>query len=661
MRNKFFIIAAFCTFYSFSFGQQAFYESFDSGSADGVKGKAMVFDGVFTEQSVSHDKLAMTPDFTVEAWIAPQEYASNLAAIVDREVEFKQGFIFGVNPTGKLVAGVAVKDAWISCTSHESVPLLKWSHIALTVENGKAITVFINGKKSGSTILNDLITFCNDCPLSIGKTQTKLTAANTERETSSFVKTYNRFDGLMDELNIHNTVLTEEAIAQKVNATKLAVEQPLQYHKMPSGANLPTKFGAVYTQLKYAPAWDKLWRGSEKPDIVVRFDNSPVRYVFWRGTGYIPAIVNEKDQWMSDQSLEHWGTGECYEAMGDKQARYSHVRLLENTPARVVIHWRYALAGIIHQLFPDDENGWSDWADEYWTIYPDGIAARKQVLWSKRFDTDKGSMQFQETIFFCQPGTRPQDNVEMEAITFLDMKGNKASYNWNDGPPKLKMFSNPKYQSIELVNFKANYKPFSIFDEKRVCQPFSFGNMKEYTTFPNWNHWPVQQVMSDGRNAVAPDKPSHSSLTGSNGKMQIVEKKSEGEYWASSLRGMTDSSIETLMPLAKSWNYAPPASNISVGFTASYDKYQRAYVLKSTSKNPKSILFTVNASEASPVQNLAFVIENFSEPIKKITLNKKTLKPGKDFYVGQVDGLEGTNTVVFVKVVSVNPVVIKVN
>jgi hypothetical protein len=399
--------------------------------------------------------------------------------------------------------------------------------------------------------------------------------------------------------------------------------------------------------LKYSPGWDALWRGSEFPDIVVRFENSPIKYVFWRGTGYIPAIVNEKNMWMTDQSLEHWGTGECYEAMGDKQARYSHVRIIENTPARVVVHWRYALAGIKHQLFPEDENGWSDWADEYWTIYPDGIAARKQVLWSKRYETDKGSMQWQETIFFCQPGTRPQDNVDMEAITFLDMKGNKASYSWQDGPPKLKMFDKPKYQSIELVNFKATYKPFSIFDEKRVCQPFSFGNKKEYTTFPNWNHWPVQQVMSDGRNAIAPDKPSHASLTGSNGKMQIVEKKADGVYWASSLRGMTDQPIETLMDLAKSWNYAPAISSNSATFA--YDKYQRAYIVSGAKE---AFDFTVNATENTPVCNLSLVLENYKKGIKSIKVNGKKLKQGKDYNIGQVEGLENTNTVLFIKVKS---------
>jgi hypothetical protein len=648
-------------FNSYGQNQAAFYKSFDGETTTGVKGKAKCFDGYFTNDETRFTALSNPKNFTVEAWIAVQEYASNVAAIADRELDFKSGYLLGINHKGNLSGSVSVNNQWKTVVSTESLPLLKWTHVAMRVENGKKIEIFINGQKAGSLDLNENIMLCDSCALSIGKTQTKTNASNTERSTSATIKTQNRFDGLIDELYIHNEALTAAEILQNFTKIKPAQPQPLQFRQMPSGGSTSTGFGAVYTHLKYAAGWDALWRGSEYPDIVVKFENTPIRYVFWRGTSYIPAIVNEKNMWMTDQSLEHWGTGECYEAMGDKQARYTHVRIIENTPARVVVHWRYALAGIRHQLFPEDENGWSDWADEYWTIYPDGIAARKQVLWSKRYETDKGSMQWQETIFFCQPGTRPQDNVDMTALTFMDMSGNKASYSWENGPPKLPMFKNPQHQPIELIHFKAQYKPFSIFDEKRVCQPFSFGNMKEYTTFPNWNHWPVQQVMSDGRNANAPDKPSHSSLTGSNGKMQIVEKKEEGVYWASSLKGMTTQPIDSLMNLAKSWHHAPAFKDLTAGVTAIYDKYQRGYVLTCNHSGLKKIGFTVSASAESPVCNLPIVLENYNQTVDKISVNGKVLKMGKDFYVGQVAGLEQNKTVLFINMNSTVPIHIKIN
>ena len=257
-------------------------------------------------------------------------------------------------------------------------------------------------------------------------------------------------------------------------------------------------------------------------------------------------------------------------------------------------------------------------------------------------------MQWQETIFFCQPGTRPQDNVDMKAITFMDMEGNKESYSWENGPPKFPQFNKPLYQPVELVNFKAQYKPFTIFNEKRICEPFSFGNMKEYTTFPNWSHWPVQQVMSDGRNAVAPDKPSHASLTDSDGKTQIVEKKDDGSYWVCMLKGMTDKPIDSLMILAKSWNFAPLISKLSNGCTTYYDKYSRAYQLTTGNAAAKEISFTVNASAASPLYNLPLVIDNWNIKAVTVSINNKTLKPGKDYYVGSVPELEIRKMTLFI-------------
>ena len=63
--------------------------------------------------------------------------------------------------------------------------------------------------------------------------------------------------------------------------------------------------------------------------------------------------------------------------MSDKENRYSHVRIIENTDARAVVHWRYGLCEVVNYTCanPDPTTGWTDWADEYFTIYPDGVAA----------------------------------------------------------------------------------------------------------------------------------------------------------------------------------------------------------------------------------------------------------------------------------------------
>ena len=150
---------------------------------------------------------------------------------------------------------------------------------------------------------------------------------------------------------------------------------------MPSGPKGPGKFGAYYSKLKYYDEWDALFRVGDHADIVVQFDDSPIRVVFWRGTRYSPAWVMENGQWMADQSAEYFDTiNGCFEHMIDPHCNYSHVRIIENTPARVVVHWRYIPVNVRNQFSQvDEKTGWSDCIDEYYTFFPDGIGIRKVV------------------------------------------------------------------------------------------------------------------------------------------------------------------------------------------------------------------------------------------------------------------------------------------
>ena len=82
-----------------------------------------------------------------------------------------------------------------------------------------------------------------------------------------------------------------------------------------------SQFRAIYTHLPYYETWENLWRFGQYPDVVVGFDKLPVRYVFWRGVSYIPMIVNESNQWFTNEFSETGFTekapGDC-EPMSDK-------------------------------------------------------------------------------------------------------------------------------------------------------------------------------------------------------------------------------------------------------------------------------------------------------------------------------------------------------
>ena len=616
---------------------------------EGVSGKSLVFDGYATQIIHKTNKQNLiNRNFTISAWVAPQEYSWNLSAIVNQQKEFKTGFFFGINHVGKLVGSLSVGPEWKTCISSDSLPLLRWSNVAMVFDVEKGISLYINNKKVGGNSFTGIPVFATDVDIVLGKTQTKLTPAFTERNTSKAIGSWMRFDGLMDEVQIFDKALNTDEIAQLFNSVKVTVVQPLQFRKLPSGTDEKRPFGAYYTKLKFSPGWDDLWKGSDLPDIVVRFTNSPVKLVFWRGTGYIPALVTENGIWMTDQSVENFGTGECYEAMGDKQCRYSHVRIIENTLARVVVHWRYALAGIKHQIYNETDTTSGEWVDEFWTAYPDGVVVRKQVLWSDFLPIKvRKSYQFQETIFFNQPGTKPQDNVNYEAITFSDSEGNKASYSWENGVPKI--FNTPQYKTIQIVNTKSKYKPFAIYYPNRITFPFNFGWVKGYSTFPCWNHWPISQIASDGRNTVASDKVSHSSLTQVNCDNQIFEKYPDNSVRVRSIMGMTTEPIDSLISLASSWNYPAEIELNSASFKLNgYDQYQRCYNFENSTKTNQVLEFDVLGSKQSPVVNLACAIKNWGSGTATVEINGKKAIQGIDYMLGFLPTLDGDDLVVWI-------------
>jgi hypothetical protein len=112
--------------------------------------------------------------------------------------------------------------------------------------------------------------------------------------------------------------------------------------KLPSGPEGPGKFGAYYTHLKYDPDWDEPWRVGDHPDIIIRFEDGGHKFVFWRGTSYIPCWVTDNGIWYTNEFVERRGwhspnTEGCVEPMSDKQCQYSQVRIIESNEARVAL------------------------------------------------------------------------------------------------------------------------------------------------------------------------------------------------------------------------------------------------------------------------------------------------------------------------------------
>nr|WP_299382875.1 hypothetical protein [Allomuricauda sp.] len=287
-------------------------------------------------------------------------------------------------------------------------------------------------------------------------------------------------------------------------------------YKLPSGPDGPGAFGAYYAKLEYDPIWDKDWRIGDHPDVVVQFEDGGHKFVFWRGTSYIPAWVSENGVWYTNEFVERRdvhssNTTSIVEPMSDKQCRYSQVRIIESNDARVVVHWRYAPVDVSYEHpFIDQETGWFDWVDEYYTIYPNAKGVRKITAHSSGLHK---WMEFQEAIVINQPGTLPHENIQNGAISIANMEGEHITYVWDENGAPL-FDKNPSKANIFKVNLKSEWHPFAL-----VSPPKEFDNLitpyrgtGKNSFFNWWDHWPVSQDASDGRGAESAEKPSHSSL-----------------------------------------------------------------------------------------------------------------------------------------------------
>lgn len=564
---------------------------------------------------------------------------------------------FGIDSTGHIGMKLMVNGKLVECASETTVPLLRWSHIAGTFDKNKGIELYIDGKPAGSLAVKGVLTPARGHDLVIGKGQRKMSPVGSERGPSRKLLSDMVFDGLIDEVKVYDRRLSGEQIRRAFGSARPAESQPLDWRVMPSGPKeLPARFCATYCRLRYADEWEKLWRVGPHPDILVRFDRTAVRLVFWRGTAYGAVWVAENGKWMGDQSLEATGNSTgwgCSEHMSDKQCRYSRVRIIENHDARIVVHWQYAVSDIVYGISRVDKDGWGEWADEYYYIYPDAVSTREQILHSTRL-----KHEWQETIVLHQPGTFPEDNIELEALTLANMDGESRSYSWEERPGGGGQ--RPEEPTIQITNLKAENRPFLIFEPNSGIKFFTCC-VEDKSHFSWWNHWPVGQLPNDGRRTKVPDRPAHSSLSQSIEDSPVIRHdKEESTYTAVHLTGMSSKSAAQLVPLARSWNYPPELKLAAAGpENKGYDKYQRAYVLRcNDSGNPSEVKFELAAGEKSPLVNPCFVLEEWGAGDVSLKINGVPVKRGGQFRFGHKHRIDGSDLVVWLELESTTPVTI---
>ncbi|MHC4572633.1 MAG: LamG domain-containing protein [Planctomycetota bacterium] len=645
-----------------------------SGNCDAIKGNFRHIEGVsgsgikcdgFTTRIVreAEDAPRLADALTIEVWVAPQAYPRNWCAIVDQEREHKAGYFFGIDAFGRVALHLAIDGKWYECTSEKGISYMeKWSHIAGTFHKDRGIVPYIDGEAAGESAVRGRLTFADDTDLQIGRNhkETKMNRELLVRPRVNFPISYS-FDGVIDELKIYDRALSAEQIKQAYHVAKPEGGPPLKWRKLPEVASGPSRFGAVYCKLKFYPEWDALWRVHDHPDIVVSFDEGSYKMVFWRGTNYNMNLVTEDGKWVGDQSAEEGGGGTigCCEHMSDKQCRYAHVRIIENHDARVVVHWRYALCDVLYKIARQDRlTGWGAWADEYYCIYPDGVAVRYFQVHGVN------GCSITEPAALNNPGEKAEYNLHVEAVTTANTEGEIRSHSWDPWPSSGRTrapFTNAlPNANISVVNFKSVSKPYYIYEAGTSIIPYGGGAKelrKEYSKFPTWNHWPTSLDPSDGHYPVVPDRVTSSAVTSPEPPMK---QRPDGSVEGRFIMGLTDKPIEQLAPLARSW--LEPPKLVSKGFRSEgYSRDQRAYVWVKETRQEVNLDFVLAASERSPMVNPAFVIRKWGQVDALLKIDGKRIKRGRDFRSGHRHTVEGSDLIVWMRTESTNPVRISVS
>jgi hypothetical protein len=590
----------------------------------GVSGTALAFDGYYSALTPEwEDREVAEPEnaMTITAWVALDVYPYNNAPIIHNSSGFgEEGWYFGVDPYGHLLFTIGGK----TIKSQAVLPLYNWTHAAVAIGKGRSY-MYIDGKEVASGRYSGKIQ-APDTDIVIGLNNEMERCTDYVRTPDQNLPFIYGIQGLLDEVRMYDRQLSSDQITKSFE-TFMPMERTSDLAKavLPGEVGQADLFGAHYKTLQFHELWDNMWRVPEGADIVVKFDRNPCSVVYWRGSNYAASWVTDNNRWMADQSSEIFTKHGCSEHMADKQTRHSYARIIENTPARVVVHWRYPCVDVSYYCANR-----RNWSDEYHTIYPDGTAIRK-VNWNKVYDQPG----FQDIQFFTNPGETALDVVDLQAVTLANLDGEVFEMHW--AKPNRIPENELEDASIQYLNSKSEYHVFAVYQGGELGA-WGTNEQSRYTDDPfagPWNHWPIYFVPSDGRFAVAHDRVTHFAL-GAN--------DAAPEFGSVVMYGFTNEDITTLVPAAKSWQDPATLVNVSGAKSHGYDKDQKAFVL--TAQGSKTT-FTVDASAKSPMVNPCFVVKNWgSDSEAHLKVNGSRQKASAAFRQGVVRDTDGTQTLV---------------
>jgi len=135
----------------------------------GVSGQGLELDGIAAHVLVpSANVPRLGGSFTLEGWVALGAYPFNNAPILQQQRGAAAGFFLGVGDRGQIRFDATVGGRQLSAVSSSTLDLRQWAHIAGVFEEGRGITLYVNGEAAGASPAAGAFDQAGDADLWIG-------------------------------------------------------------------------------------------------------------------------------------------------------------------------------------------------------------------------------------------------------------------------------------------------------------------------------------------------------------------------------------------------------------------------------------------------------------------------------------------------------------
>jgi len=360
--------------------------------------------------------------------------------------------------------------------------------------------------------------------------------------------------------------------------------------------------------------------------VQVGFPNGE-RFVFWDKASYVPWWdVGQVAVTYEFVESNGFSTQGCTEPMQDRECRYSSVRIIEQSDARIVVHWRYALTDAHYRLHNNE------WVDEYYYLYPDAVGVRDVNLWANGNEVH----EFFEIIPVQPPGMQVSDMFGEYVAELTDLDG--QSYTTNDFNRNDQAFHRDFLAGgqdfLLQVNLKDRKHPFAVFTYRDSINPgldhnhITLCRPQDYLRSSHRGHWPASEYAIDGYNLIGNHRPSHGNI--GNIKKPVNDVSNPNTF--TMLMGITGAEDDLAPRHAKSWlNPMTVTPMRGSAIYSGYDVRQRAYLLQCYGS--ASVRLSLTAAEEA-ILNPVFLFGNPpGTKIRSLVLNGKKLAES-DFRCG---------------------------